>query len=168
MNNSTELKILVLNGPNLNLLGMREPDVYGSETLEDIEKLVRERAARLSGERGVRIDLEFRQSNNEADLIGWVGETPGIFDGILINPAAFTHTSVGLLDAVSAVKATKTSPGVPCMEIHLSNTQAREEFRHTSLTASACIGQITGLQSMSYVLGLEGLVDYVLRTRSGA
>jgi len=158
------MKILILNGPNLDLLGSREPGIYGRETLDDIRGLLETKAAGLSADRDVSIRLEFRQSNSEADLITWIGETPGTFDGIVINPAALTHTSVGLLDAIRAVGGSGENP-VPCIEVHLSNTQAREEFRHKSLTAPGCIGQISGLQSMSYVLALEGLVDYILRVR---
>ncbi len=157
------LKILVLNGPNLHLLGTREPDVYGKETLSDIEALLKERADMLGKARKTRITINFRQSNSEADLIDWIGAATGEYDGIIINPAALTHTSVGLLDAIKAVGPTKTGAGVPAVEVHLSNTHAREEFRHKSLTASGCVGQIMGFRSMSYALALEALVDYILR-----
>ncbi|MEI6890961.1 MAG: type II 3-dehydroquinate dehydratase [Pontiella sp.] len=140
------MKILVLNGPNLNLLGTREPDIYGYETLDDIE-------ASLQG-LFPEVEIDFRQSNSEADLITWIGETRGTFDGLVINPAALTHTSLGLCDALKAV-----ADVVPAVEIHLSNTHTREEIRHTSLTAPACIGQIMGFQGFGYTLALRALVN---------
>jgi 3-dehydroquinate dehydratase-2 len=142
------LKILVLNGPNLNLLGTREPDVYGTETLVSIEADLREKATSLGS-----VEIDFFQSNAESDLITKIGETRGIYDGIIINPAALTHTSLGLSDALKAV-----ADVVPAIEVHLSNTHAREEIRHKSLTASACIGQIMGFKGQSYLLALEALV----------
>jgi 3-dehydroquinate dehydratase-2 len=140
------MKILVLNGPNLNLLGTREPEIYGYETLADIETEMK----------GVSPDVEidFRQSNSEADLITWIGESRGQFDGIVINPAAFTHTSLALCDALKAV-----ADVVPAVEVHLSNTHVREEIRHKSLTAPACIGQIMGFQGFGYTLALRALLD---------
>ena len=140
------MKILVLNGPNLNLLGTREPEIYGYETLGDIE-------ADLKG-LFPEIEIEFRQSNSEADLITWVGKTRGIFDGIVINPAALTHTSLGLYDALKAV-----ADVTPAVEVHLSNTHTREEIRHKSFTAPACIGQIMGFQGFGYTLALRALVN---------
>ena len=140
------MKILVLNGPNLNLLGTREPEIYGRETLSDIE------AAMNALQLGV--ELDFRQSNSEADLITWIGETRGVFDGIVINPAALTHTSLGLADALKAV-----ADVVPAVEVHLSNTHTREEIRHKSLTAPACVGQIMGFQGFGYTLALRALVN---------
>jgi 3-dehydroquinate dehydratase-2 len=139
------MKILVLNGPNLNLLGTREPEIYGYETLTDIKTKMK----------AVNPDvkIEFRQSNSEAELITWIGETRGTFDGIIINPAALTHTSLGLADALKAV-----SDVVPAIEVHLSNTHAREEIRHKSLTASACIGQLMGFQGFGYTLALRAMV----------
>jgi 3-dehydroquinate dehydratase-2 len=159
MTAKTQLKILVLNGPNLNLLGSREPDIYGQETLDDIQALTNERAGKIATARDISIDLDFRQSNSESDLISWIGDTPGSFDGIIINPAAFTHTSVGVLDAIKAVDT-------PCVEVHLSNTHAREDFRQKSITAAGCVGQVMGFQSRSYLLALEGLVDYILKARA--
>jgi len=140
------MKILVLNGPNLNLLGTREPEIYGRETLADIETQMN----------GIFDDLEivFRQSNSEAELITWIGETRGQYDGIIINPAALTHTSLGLCDALKAV-----ADAVPAVEVHLSNTHTREEIRHKSLTAPACIGQIMGFQGFGYTLALRALVQ---------
>ena len=140
------MKVLFLNGPNLNLLGTREPEIYGRLTLADIEAKVRERAAQL------KVAVDFRQSNQEGELVGWIQEAKGDFDAIVINAAAYTHTSVALRDAISAV-------GVPTIEIHLSNIHAREEFRHTSLIAAVCHGQISGFGLKSYLLGLEASVD---------
>ena len=140
------MKILFLNGPNLNLLGTREPEVYGRLTLADIEAQVRQRAARL------KVEVDFRQSNQEGELVGWIQEAKGKFAAIVINAAGYTHTSVALRDAVSAV-------GVPTIEIHLSNIHAREEFRHKSLIAPVCRGQICGFGVKSYILGLEAAVD---------
>jgi 3-dehydroquinate dehydratase-2 len=140
------MKILFLNGPNLNLLGQREPDIYGKTTLADIEKKVRERATALKAE------VEFRQTNLEGDLIGWIQQARGRFDVIVLNAAAYTHTSVALRDAIGAV-------GIPTIEIHLSNIHAREEFRHKSLIASVCKGQISGFGATSYILGLEAAIS---------
>ena len=140
------MKILVINGPNLNLLGQREPDVYGSETLADIESKTRQAAAALD------VELDAFQSNEEGVLVTTIGQASGVYDGIIINPAAYTHTSVALHDAIKA-------SGVPCVEVHLSNTHARESFRHTSLTAPVCIGQIMGFGGKGYLLALEGLVE---------
>lgn len=139
------MKILVLNGPNLNLLGTREPEIYGHETLADIEAELRAVAP--------EVEIEFRQSNAEAELITWIGETRGQFDGIIINPAALTHTSLGVCDALKAV-----ADVVPAIEVHLSNTHTREEIRHKSLTAPACIGQIMGFQGFGYTLALRAMM----------
>jgi len=139
------MKILVLNGPNLNLLGTREPEIYGYETLADIEAEINTVHPET--------EIVFRQSNSEAELITWIGETRGTFDGIIINPAALTHTSLGLADAIKAV-----ADVVPTVEVHLSNTHAREEIRHKSLTASVCMGQIMGFQGFGYTLALRALV----------
>jgi len=140
------MKILFLNGPNLNLLGHREPEVYGRTTLAQIEAAVRERAIKL----GARID--FRQSNLEGELLGWIHGAKNEFDVIVLNAAAYTHTSVALRDAISAV-------GIPTIEIHLSNVHAREEFRHISLIAPVCCGQITGFGAHSYFLALDAAVN---------
>jgi 3-dehydroquinate dehydratase II len=140
------MKVLFLNGPNLNLLGTREPEIYGRTTLADIEAKVRERAEQL------KIEIGFRQSNVEGELVSWIQEAKGKFDVIIINAAAYTHTSIALRDAISAV-------GVPTIEIHLSNIHAREEFRHKSLIAPVCRGQICGFGEKSYILGLEAAVD---------
>lgn len=149
------MKILVLNGPNLQLLGQREPGVYGTLTLADIEALLRARAEELGCEVG------FVQSNVEGELVDTIGSAPGAYDGIVFNPAAYTHTSVALRDAIQAI-------GLPVVEIHLSNTHAREEFRHSSLTAAACLGQIMGFGPRSYLLGLEALVAHLSSTEKGS
>ena len=139
------MKILLLNGPNLNLLGQREPEIYGHTTLADIEAKVRERAAEL------KVQIEFRQSNLEGELVSWIQQAKGQFEAIVINAAAYTHTSIALRDAIAA-------GGVPTIEINLSNVHAREEFRHKSLIAPVCLGQITGFGGKSYILGLEAAV----------
>jgi 3-dehydroquinate dehydratase II len=140
------MKILFLNGPNLNLLGQREPEIYGHTTLADIEAKVRERAGQL------KVEIDFRQSNLEGELVDWIQQAKGKFDVIVINAAAYTHTSIALRDAIAA-------GGVPTIEIHLSNVHAREEFRHKSLIAPVCQGQITGFGQKSYILGLEAAID---------
>jgi 3-dehydroquinate dehydratase-2 len=139
------MKILFLNGPNLNLLGTREPEVYGRTTLKDIEAKVRDRAAKFGAE------IDFRQSNVEGELVAWIQQSKGIYNVIVLNAAAYTHTSIALRDAISAV-------GVPTIEIHLSNVHAREEFRHKSLIAPVCRGQILGFGAESYVLAVEAAV----------
>lgn len=140
------MRILFLNGPNLNLLGQREPDKYGVKTLSDIEAMVRTRASELG------VAIEFRQSNGEGQLVDWIQQAKGSWDVLVLNAAAYTHTSVALRDAIAAV-------GVPTVEIHLSNIHAREEFRHRSLIAPVCRGQISGFGPFSYVLGLEAAVN---------
>jgi 3-dehydroquinate dehydratase-2 len=140
------MRILFLNGPNLNLLGQREPEVYGRTTLADIEARVRQRARVLS------VEVEFRQSNLEGELVTWVQQAKRHFDVIVLNAAAYTHTSVALRDAIAAV-------GVPTIEIHLSNVHAREEFRHKSLIAPVCRGQIAGFGAHSYVLAVDAALN---------
>ena len=142
------MKILFLNGPNLNLLGTREPDKYGTQTLKDIEVYIKEEAKKLN------IDVEFYQSNIEGELVNKIQEAKNIFDGIVMNPAAYTHTSVAIRDAILAVS-------IPTVEIHISNIHTREEFRKTSLTAPACVGQITGFGINSYKLGLIAISDHL-------
>ena len=139
------MKILFLNGPNLNMLGQSEPEVYGRETLADIEAAVRKRAKELKAK------VDFRQSNVEGELVGWIQQAKGKFDVIVLNAAAYTHTSIALRDAIAAV-------GVPTIEIHLSNVHAREKFRHKSLIAPVCCGQIAGFGSKSYILSVEASV----------
>jgi 3-dehydroquinate dehydratase-2 len=140
------MKILFLNGPNLNLLGQREPEVYGRTTLKDIEAKVRERADKLG------VEIDFRQSNLEGELVAWIQQAKGKFNVIVLNAAAYTHTSIALRDAISAV-------GVPTIEIHLSNVHAREEFRHKSLIAPVCRGQIVGFGADSYILAVEAAIS---------
>lgn len=140
------MKLLFLNGPNLNLLGAREPQVYGRATLADIERMVQERA------KGLGAEVTFRQSNHEGELVTWIQEARGQFAVIILNAGAYTHTSIALRDAIVAA-------GVPTIEIHLSNIHAREEFRHRSLIAPVCIGQISGFGAHSYVLALEAAVN---------
>ena len=140
------MRILFLNGPNLNLLGQREPEVYGRLTLAEIEAKVRQRAGKL------KATVEFRQSNLEGELVAWIQQAKGDFDVIVLNAAAYTHTSIALRDAITAV-------GVPTIEIHLSNIHAREEFRHKSLIAPVCCGQIVGFGANSYFLALEASIN---------
>lgn len=142
------MKILFLNGPNLNLLGQREPGIYGRTSLKDIEALVRAKADQL------KATIEFRQTNLESELVGWVQEAKGKFDAIVLNAAAYTHTSIALRDAIAAGKVTT-------VEIHLSNIHSREEFRHRSLIAAVCIGQISGFGPFSYVLGLKAAINAI-------
>ena len=140
------MQILVLNGPNLNLLGKRQPEIYGSLSLSDIEQQVRA----LANELGV--EIEFRQSNSEAELIDWIHDSARKFGALVINPAAYTHTSLALRDAISAV-------GIPTVEIHISNIHKREPFRHHSYIAEVAVGQIAGFGATSYLLGLRAAVQ---------
>ena len=140
------LKILVLHGPNLNLLGSREPGVYGRRTLADINLALEQEAADNQ--------LQFVQSNHEGALIDAIHEAIEWADGILFNPGAYTHTSYALRDAIAAA-------GLPCVEVHLSNIHAREEFRRKSVLAPVCLGQINGFGWRSYTLGLQALLDHL-------
>jgi len=142
------MKILVVNGPNLKLLGTREPSIYGRETLDDVVQRLRVYAA----DNGV--ELTAFQSDQEGALVEVIGAARGVYDGIVINPAAYTHTSVAVRDALTAC-------GVPAVEVHLSNTHKREPFRHTSLTVSACVGQVMGFGGGGYLLALEGLIQHI-------
>jgi len=144
-------KILVIHGPNLNLLGKREVDIYGTASIEDIDAGLEKLA------RAKKVKLEIVQSNHEGDIVDLVGKARGRFAAILINPAAYTHTSVAIRDALSAC-------GVPAVEVHLSNIYAREEFRHTSLIAPVAAGQVCGFGKMSYVLGLEAAIGLADKT----
>jgi len=145
------MKILVINGPNLNLLGTREPGIYGAETLEDINCSLQDAAQKLA------VSVQFFQSNSEGELVDAIQRAVGIFAGIIINPAAYTHTSIALRDAIAAV-------AIPTVEVHLSNVYSREEFRHQSFIAPVAIGQITGFGSSGYTLALEGLIGHLRKT----
>ena len=142
------MKILCLNGPNLNLLGTREPDKYGVFTLKDIEKEVCEKAASMN------VEVDFYQNNIEGEIVNAIQEAKGKYDGIILNPAAYTHTSIAIRDAILAVQ-------IPTVEIHLSNIHSREEFRQKSYSAPVCVGQICGFGNNSYILGLYAIVDYL-------
>lgn len=142
------MKILVIHGPNLNLLGTREPGVYGTETLADIDRMLEERAAALG------VALETFQSNSESRIVDRIQEARGAVQGILINPAAFTHTSVSIRDALLAT-------GIPFVEVHISNIHAREEFRKRSFFSDVALGVVSGFGAYGYVLGLDGLVQKV-------
>lgn len=140
------MRTLYLNGPNLNLLGQREPEVYGRMTLDEIAAKVRQRAKES------KVEVDFRQSNLEGELVSWIQQAKGHFDVIVLNAAAYTHTSIALRDAISAA-------GVPTIELHLSNVHAREEFRHRSLIAPVCRGLIAGFGWRGYVLALEASIN---------
>lgn len=142
------MKLLLLNGPNLRLLGTREPEIYGSFTLADAEALARETAERLGA------GLDAFQSDIEGELVSKIGAARGVYDGIIINPAAYTHTSVALRDALAAC-------GVPAVEVHISNTHRREAFRHTSYTAPVCVAQLMGFGLTGYALAVEGLIAHL-------
>lgn len=147
------MKILFLNGPNLNLLGRREPGIYGTASLADIESRVKQRAADLGAE------VDFRQTNHEGELVTWIQQAQGQFEVIVLNAAAYTHTSVAIRDAIAAA-------GLPTLEIHLSNVHAREEFRHRSLIAPVCVGVIAGFGVTSYLLAVEAAVSVKAQSKS--
>lgn len=144
------MKILILNGPNINMLGIREPDVYGQLTykalVDDLQS--------FGSEQG--IEVVCKQSNIEGELVGMIQSAYGVYDGIVINPAAYTHYSIALLDALKAVD-------IPAIEVHISNIHKREEFRHKSYTAAACLGQICGLGVNGYKLALLALRDHLCK-----
>jgi 3-dehydroquinate dehydratase-2 len=144
----------VLNGPNLNLLGRREPGVYGTTSLDEIERMVRDRAEALD------VEIMFGQTNHEGELVTWVQEAGARGAGIVLNAGAYTHTSVALRDAISGA-------GALAVEVHLSNVHARESFRHRSLVAPVCLGVIAGFGPFSYLLGLDA-VAATLRDRADA
>ena len=134
--------VLILNGPNLNMLGVRQPGIYGRETLEDIETACRQRAEQLG------LDSDFRQSNHEGELVTWIQEARSHHDAIVINAGAYSHTSIAILDALSSAER-------PVIEVHLSNIHRREPFRHTSYVSAAATGIICGLGSQGYLLALD-------------
>ncbi len=144
------IKVLIVNGPNLNLLGTREPEVYGVVTLSDIEELVRERAGMRNAE------VSFFQSNHEGAIVDALHDAAGSCDAVVLNPGALTHYSYSLRDAVASI-------GIPVVEVHLSNVAAREEFRATSIVAPVCAGQISGFGAESYLLGLEAALSVLGR-----
>ena len=137
-------RILVLNGPNLNLLGIREPGIYGSESYAALVAMIEEKAKALG------VSVEVRQTNHEGVLVDWIQEAPGQFDGIVINPAAYTHTSVAILDAVKAV-------GLPTVEVHISDVSKREDFRQVSYIRAACVKTIAGHGFQGYLEAMEVL-----------
>lgn len=145
------MNILVLHGPNLNLLGTREPTIYGTITLDEVDVSLEN----LGKELGVSV--ESRQSNVEGELITWIQEAKARFEGLVFNPAAYTHTSIALRDAIVSV-------GIPMVEVHLSNIHRRESFRRQSYLAPVSLGQISGFGPQSYLLGLRALVDALQRT----
>ena len=138
--------VLILNGPNLNILGKRQPEIYGRVTLEAINKKIRTLAKDLN------VSVEIRQSNHEGELVTWIQDAAKKFGAIVINPAAYTHSSIALRDAITAV-------GIPTIEIHISNIHQREPFRHHSYVAEAAVGQIAGFGLDSYLLGLRAAVN---------
>ena len=140
------MKILVLNGPNLNMLGIREKGIYGNTDYNGLVKYINDAAAELS------VDVEVLQSNVEGEIVNFIQNAYNVFDGIIINPAAYTHYSIAILDALKAVQ-------IPTIEVHISNIHAREEFRKKSVTAEACVGQICGLGIHGYVLALQALIN---------
>ncbi len=148
------VRLLVINGPNLNLLGRREPDVYGRQTYEDLVRLIKEQAAQKG------LEVAICQSNHEGEIIDAIHQATGKYDGLVINPGAYTHYSYAIFDAIKAV-------GLPAVEVHLSNIAAREEFRRHSVTAAACLGQISGLGFHGYLAAMDYLAGR-LASRGGA
>ena len=144
--------VLVLNGPNLNLLGTREPDIYGSDTLASIEAACQKRA------KGLGLTVEFRQTNNEGEMVDWVQEAAGSHQALIVNAGAYTHTSVALLDALLAAR-------LPVIEVHLSNIYQRDEFRQQSYVSKAAEGIICGLGGFGYELALEALAQRLAPSR---
>lgn len=146
------LRILVLHGPNLNLLGTREQSIYGTQSLDSLDSAL----AKLADDLAMEVDI--RQSNVEGELVNWIQESATGYDGIIINPAAYTHTSIAIRDAIAAV-------GLPTIEVHLSNIHQREPFRHHSHIAAVALGQIAGFGPSGYLLALRGLLDHLARIK---
>ena len=144
--NTSGLKILVIHGPNLNMLGMREPDIYGHQTLEEINSALKAQADRLG------LHIETFQSNHEGDIVDKIQQAQDSFQGIIINPAAYTHTSIAIRDALSLLN-------IPVVEVHLSNIYKRESFRRTSMMSAIVTAQISGFGSQGYLLALDGLAQ---------
>ncbi len=142
------MKLLLINGANLNMLGVREPDKYGNTSLKEVEDLVVTRGKELGAE------VDVWQSNYEGEIVEKIQQARGVYDGILINAGGYTHTSVVIRDAIASVD-------IPTVEIHMTNISAREEFRHTSLLTGVCVGIVAGFGVKSYILALEGLVEEV-------
>ncbi len=142
------MKILILNGPNINMLGKREADVYGKDDYDKLKEVVKDSAESLS------IDVDIKQSNVEGELVDIIQQADGVYDGIIVNPAAYTHYSVAILDAIKSI-------AIPVVEVHLSNIYSREEFRRKSVIAQACIGQICGFGMGSYLLGMQAIKKYI-------
>lgn len=144
--NAAHRKILVINGPNLNLLGTREPDIYGHQTLEEIDASLQAQAERLG------VHMETFQSNHEGDIVDKIQQAHDSFQGIIINPAAYTHTSIAIRDALSLLN-------IPAIEVHLSNIYKREDFRRTSMVSAVVTAQVSGFGAQGYLLALEGLAE---------
>jgi 3-dehydroquinate dehydratase-2 len=142
------ISLLILNGPSLNLLGTRQPEVYGHTTLADVEAMCAEKAAALG------IEIDFRQSNHEGTLVDWIHEAKGKHQGIVINAGAYTHTSIALLDAIAGV-------ALPVAEVHISNIHQRESFRHHSHLSKVSVGMICGFGSFGYLMGIDALVNHL-------
>ena len=144
--------LLILNGPNLNLLGLRQPEVYGRTTLAELEAMCHARATELG------IELAFRQSNHEGQLLDWIHGARGTADGIILNAGAYTHTSIALMDALSSAE-------VPAIELHLSNVHAREDFRHRSYIARVAVGLICGFGPEGYLLAIDAMLGHLAKRR---
>jgi len=144
-------KILILNGPNLNMLGLRQPEIYGSETLEDVDKNCKERAEKLG------LSIDFRQSNSEGELVTWIQESRTNHDGIVINAGAYTHTSVAIMDALLV-------SDLPIVEVHISNVHQREDFRHHSYISNVAYGIVVGFGTLGYEMALESLAQKLQST----
>ncbi len=142
------LKLLVINGPNLNMLGVRKKEIYGTMSLEQINQEISKEAVSLS------VEVYFYQSNIEGELVTKIQQALNVYSGIIINPGAYSHYSIAIRDALEAVE-------LPCIEVHISNIYTREEFRHKSVIAPVCTGQICGLGYKGYILALKGVVDYL-------